>query len=253
MKLKLLVASTVAALAFTGCAEVGADSSAQVQAVDSSDVQSPQEVATFISVVDGDTLETDLGTVRIIGIDTPERGECGYREATATIADLLSRGDEVTLERPDGQHDTDRYDRLLRYVNLDGIDIGTLQIEAGHAIARYDSTDGYPKHPQQDAYRAAQTATLDASGRVTSGACEAPPAVNPPAPAPAATPTPTPATDAASWWTEYPSCAALKRNTVGHPIGPFDVNDPDHALLYEWFANQTGNRGDGDGDGLACE
>lgn len=249
MKLRLLVAATVAALALTGCTEDGVGSSAQIQSEESSVVQSPREEAMFISVVDGDTLETDLGTVRIIGIDTPERGECGYREATAAIEDLLSLGDEVTLELPDGQNDTDRHDRLLRYVNSEGVDIGALQIESGHAVARYDSTDGYPKHPKQDAYRSAQIATLDASGRVTSAACEAQPSVTPPVPAPA----PTPAHDAASWWTEYPSCAALKRNTVGHPIGPFDVNDPDHALLYEWFANQTGNRGDGDGDGLACE
>jgi len=33
--------------------------------------------ASFVAVVDGDTVETSEGTVRIIGIDTPERGECG--------------------------------------------------------------------------------------------------------------------------------------------------------------------------------
>lgn len=31
--------------------------------------------------MDGDTLTTDAGTIRLIGIDTPERGECGHAEA----------------------------------------------------------------------------------------------------------------------------------------------------------------------------
>lgn len=29
--------------------------------------------------------------------------------------------------------------------------------------------------------------------------------------------------------------------------------DPAEAAIYDWFANGTGNNGDGEGDGLACE
>ena len=55
------------------------------------------------------------------------------------------------------------------------------------------------------------------------------------------------------WWTQYTSCSKLKKNTAGHPTGPFRQDDPEDAAIYDWFANRTGNRGDGDGDGLACE
>ena len=55
---------------------------------------------TFDSVVDGDTIETSDGTVRIIGIDAPERGACGYAEASALVSSLLSQGDATILELP---------------------------------------------------------------------------------------------------------------------------------------------------------
>src|SRR5690349_14067023 len=41
--------------------------------------------ATYVvtRVVDGDTVELGTGqTVRLVGIDTPERGQCGYDQAT---------------------------------------------------------------------------------------------------------------------------------------------------------------------------
>lgn len=107
----------------------------------------------FVAVVDGDTIETSEGTVRLIGIDTPERGECGHAEAATTIGRLVSAGDPVSLELPAGQNDHDQHGRLIRYViTAAGIDLGLLQLQAGHAIARYDSTDGYPHHPRQAAY-----------------------------------------------------------------------------------------------------
>lgn len=60
-------------------------------------------------------------------------------------------------------------------------------------------------------------------------------------------------TDDDRWWTRYTSCSKLKKNTAGHPTGPFRQDDPREAAIYDWFANGTGNRGDGDSDGLACE
>ena len=200
------------------------------------------ELALFVDVVDGDTIETSEGTVRIIGIDTPESGECGHEEASAAIEELLSPGDEVLLELPEGQNDQDRYGRLIRYVfTEEGVDLGLVQLEAGNAIARYDSTDGYPWHPFEDAYHAAQVATAGPDGSVITTECtnEATPEVD--------------ATSDERWWEQYWSCTKLKRNTVGHPKGPFNRDNPAEAEIYDWFANQTGNNGDGDGDGLACE
>ena len=105
---------------------------------------------TFESVVDGDTIETSDGTVRIIGIDAPERGECGYAEASALISSLLSQGDPTILHLPEGQNEEDRYGRILRYVDTaQGVDVGLSLLTAGLAVARYDSTDGYPAHPRE--------------------------------------------------------------------------------------------------------
>ena len=193
---------------------------------------------TVVSVIDGDTIETSAGTVRIIGIDTPERGECGYDAATAAIAALVSEGEAVTLELPPGQNDTDTHGRLIRYVTApDGTDLGLTQLERGMAVARYDSTDGYPAHPREEAYHAAQIATFGPDGTVVTVDCAATPA----------------ASTEGAWWEQYPSCGRLKRNDVGHPTGPFHRDDPAEADAYEWFAHTTGNNGDGDGDGLACE
>lgn len=198
------------------------------------------ESTTFKSIVDGDTIKTSAGTVRLIGVDTPERGECGHEQASAELGRVLGRGDRVTLELPVGENDRDRHGRLVRYViTEDGIDLGLLQLEAGHAVAKYDSTDGYPAHPREAAYHAAQVATAAADGTVVTASC--------------LTGIAAPAEPTGKWWEQYTSCGKLKRNPQGHPTGPFSRDDPAEAEIYDWFAHRTGNNGDGDGDGLACE
>lgn len=203
--------------------------------------------ATFVAVVDGDTVETSVGTVRIIGIDTPERGECGHPEASAAIGRVVSSGEPVALVLPEGQNNLDRHGRLMRYVITgDGADLGLMQLEAGNAIARYDSTDGYPAHPRQASYHAAEVAASGPDGSVLTLACQQ---GRPEGVAPFTGQT----GDNDRWWTRYTSCSKLKKNTAGHPTGPFSKDDPREAAIYDWFANGTGNRGDGDSDGLACE
>lgn len=101
-------------------------------------------------VVDGDTVDLDNGeTVRLVGIDTPERGECGYDEARAALVHLVE-GRRVTLGA--SGEDRDRYDRLLRYVDVGKVDAGLRLIREGLAIARYDSRDGYGRHPRENRY-----------------------------------------------------------------------------------------------------
>src|SRR4051794_28356599 len=69
-------------------------------------------------VIDGDTLVIADGRhVRLIGIDTPEKDECGYRAATVALRELVE-GRRVRLPNPRSVQDQDRYDRLLRYVDL---------------------------------------------------------------------------------------------------------------------------------------
>jgi len=108
-------------------------------------------------VVDGDTIDLANGSViRLVGIDTPERGQCGYAAATSHMEQMVG-GKRVTLSLSDEDHD--RYGRLLRYVNIGKMDAGLRQIKAGLAIARYDSRDGYGFHPREPLYIAADKRT----------------------------------------------------------------------------------------------
>lgn len=213
---------------------------------------------TVIAVIDGDTIDTRDGVVRLIGVDAPERGDCGYAEASAFVASLVPPGDRVTLELPAGENETDQHGRILRYARTaDGEDIGMSLLTSGHAVARYDSMDGYPGHPLESHYRSAQTATLTAEGTVMTVACRAAADAreqsNLGAEDEATVPTSSPADPAGEWWRQYRSCATLRENPHGHPVGPFSRDDPNEAAIYDWFANGTGNKGDGEGDGLACE
>ena len=105
-------------------------------------------------VVDGDTIwAVRAGVkrkVRLIGIDTPEVGQCGYTEATRNLRGIIG-GQPVTLTAG-ARDDVDRYGRLLRYVDVNGVDAGLRQVEQGYAVARYDSRDGYGRHLRETSY-----------------------------------------------------------------------------------------------------
>lgn len=62
-------------------------------------------------------------------------------------------GQDVTLTAAD--EDTDRYGRLLRYVDVGTTDAGLRPIKNGRAVARYDSRDGYGFHRREPLYVAA--------------------------------------------------------------------------------------------------
>src|SRR5689334_21774118 len=112
-------------------------------------------------VVDGDTIWAARGAetinVRLIGIDTPEVGQCGFAEASRNLRGIIG-GQRVTLT-PGAQTDLDRYGRSLRYVDVRGVDAGLRQIKQGYAVARYDSRDGYGAHPRETAYVRADAAS----------------------------------------------------------------------------------------------
>ena len=63
-------------------------------------------------VIDGDTFVSPAGRVRLFGVDTPERGQRCFQEATDRLRQLA--GTTVRVET--GPRDTDRYGRLLYYV-----------------------------------------------------------------------------------------------------------------------------------------
>lgn len=65
-------------------------------------------------IVDGDTVETADGlTVRMVGINAPDRGKPGYQEAIQFLT-YLSKDKKVVLEY-DAYQD-DKYGRILAYI-----------------------------------------------------------------------------------------------------------------------------------------
>lgn len=174
-------------------------------------------------IVDGDTLELGNGeTVRLVGIDTPERGECGYQAASDNLARLVL-GKQVKLAESD--EDRDRYDRLLRYVDIGNQDAGLRLIKNGLAIARYDSRDGYGFHPRERHYIAA-----DKGAKQFACAPEPQPLVQePPA--------------GGSCEPGYTPCV---------PAYPPDVNCPDVNGPIAVTGSDP-HRLDADNDGIACE
>ena len=115
----------------------------------SSDLQSSQ--VDVIRVIDGDTVViAGDERVRLIGIDTPENGQCGFDEAKQALEKLLASGSATFYSGTTSEKD--KYDRLLRYLEVEGIDVGLNLISNGFAIARYDSRDGYGLHDRESEY-----------------------------------------------------------------------------------------------------
>jgi endonuclease YncB( thermonuclease family) len=123
-------------------------------------VPAPADAAAVDYVVDGDTIRLRSGAyVRLIGIDTPEVGQCGYAAAKRKLDRWV--GGEARLVNPAGVDDRDHYGRLIRFVHDSGHDTGLGLIRLGLAKARYDGLDGYDRHPRQATYRRADRNNLD--------------------------------------------------------------------------------------------
>jgi len=101
--------------------------------------------AKVLKIIDGDTIDVRLKEgiaerVRYIGIDTPERGDACYQEATDRNA-VLVEGDSVRLIKDTSERDI--YGRLVRYVcNSRDIFVNAQLISDGvaHAYRYYPDT-----------------------------------------------------------------------------------------------------------------
>lgn len=101
------------------------------------DAGDPDRRGLVVGVVDGDTVDVRVFAtrerVRVLGIDTPERGKCFARRATAETS-RLALGRLVKLQRDPSQPERDRFDRLLAYVQLPGErDLGLELVKRGFA------------------------------------------------------------------------------------------------------------------------
>lgn len=85
-------------------------------------------------IVDGDTIDVEIDgqvyRVRYIGVNTPEKGQYFYSEATEANRKLVA-GKNVLLVRDVSE--TDKYGRLLRYVIADGVFVNYELVRLGYA------------------------------------------------------------------------------------------------------------------------
>lgn len=96
------------------------------------------ESATVIRIIDGDTIDVRFSDgreerVRYIGVNTPERGELCYDEATSANVALV-KDQTVTLIKDTSE--TDQNNRLLRYVFSGNVFVNAELVRQGYAEAR---------------------------------------------------------------------------------------------------------------------
>lgn len=187
------------------------------------------------NVVDGDTLDVRLASgkrerVRLIGIDTPERGACYFAQA-GSRARFLALDRRVTLRGDPTQDTRDRYGRLLAYVDVSGgADLGATLIREGYGQVYVHSRP----FVRLTAYRAGQTAAKNGL-RGLWRACKT--AVVPVAPTPPA---------AGGCHPNYSNCLPIVSD-----LDCADVRALGKAPVQVIGADPY--RLDGDKDGLGCE
>ncbi len=98
---------------------------------------SPYEVTGLCyHVVDGDTIDVEgVGRVRLVGVNTPERGEPGYQSATDFVKSMVE-GKVVSLDIDDAKR-YDKYDRTLAVVYIDHINLNQELLKRGYAEIMY--------------------------------------------------------------------------------------------------------------------
>jgi len=121
------------------------------------------EGVTVASITDGDTLDVraDDGSVfevRIIGTNTPERGECFADEAARVLAALVPPGSRIGMTSD--VSDIDQFDRLLRYLWVGTMSINEETVRRGAALSRSYPPDTAMTERFDDAQAAAKEAEL---------------------------------------------------------------------------------------------
>lgn len=142
------------------------------------------------TVVDGDTIRlVDGRRVRLVQIDTPERGECYGAKASAALRTILPRGTTVMLETDPALDRVDRYGRLLRYVFKGTLNVNLALVKRGAAsVWFFEGSRGRyagqllaaataAKQAKRGVWKACPRTRLDpTSGIVALAAAPAPPA-----------------------------------------------------------------------------
>ncbi|WP_113700827.1 thermonuclease family protein [Nonomuraea lactucae] len=176
--------------------------------------------AKIVKIVDGDTVDVRRGgrtmRVRLLEVDTPERGRCWYRTATARTKALLPVGKTAYLLAD--KEPRDRYGRWLFYAfNGKGVHVNRHLVRYGYGKAvLFRPNDRYIKVMRAEQARAQRERLRIWSGKCD-GAGTAPTGNDP----------------------RFRTCG--EANAAGY--GPYTRGrDPEYA----WYQDR-------DGDGVVCE
>jgi endonuclease YncB( thermonuclease family) len=90
-------------------------------------------------IVDGDTIDVNNVRIRLSMVNTPERGEVGYNDATDFTESICPVGGNALVDEDDGQKEGS-YDRLIGvvYCNSNTASVNQLLLEEGKAIVYED-------------------------------------------------------------------------------------------------------------------
>lgn len=81
-------------------------------------------------IIDGDTVETSIGNVRLLGINAPEKGEKHYEEAKEFLQEQIFN---KTVQLEFAQDRKDKYNRILAYIFYNNENINEKIVENGFA------------------------------------------------------------------------------------------------------------------------
>src|SRR5437773_10039758 len=111
-----------------------------------------------LRVVDGDTFRLHGERIRILGIDTPERGEPGSGRATYRLLALLRSGNVVIV-----RHGKDVYCRTLADVYVDGWNVAAVLRAEGYAKPL--PTARRPRRPAEIGRASCREKSVERGGR----------------------------------------------------------------------------------------
>ncbi len=87
-------------------------------------------------VVDGDTIDVEgVGRIRLVGVNTPERGQPGYQEAKDFL-EQMCLGKIVYLDIDD-EKPRDKYGRILAVIYIDSLNLNAELLRRGYAKILY--------------------------------------------------------------------------------------------------------------------
>jgi len=94
------------------------------------------EVGIVERAIDGDTIVVNGSNVRLLGINTPEKGEKYYEEAKSFLEENI-KGELIKLKK--NKEDKDLYGRKLRYIFLNDENVNLRLVKEGFANIYFPS------------------------------------------------------------------------------------------------------------------